>query len=532
MEQSSSVSDVRRESLLDKLINAEEVPSSMPSHQLDDLCSSGPISPGFFRIGTDPETNSVEETVEMIGKGTEEALDDLEIKTFLIKCEYCDMQFTKRNNYSRHVNSHTQEKQFNCRFCKKLYLRKDQWKNHLMSHMKAGSGFDCPVNKCDKQFELHNDLREHLENNHCITQDSPAECKLCQKTIEKSERLLVHYQTEHEEVIPKILNTKFEPVYPSLDDLAIQKNSPPKIKKRPRAKSMSVRLVKQETVKEATVPRKSVYICGECDRPFSTSGNLSRHRKTHLNLTPFECRQCNRCFATRFQMNNHMLDHNRPKLEINCPMGACEECFEKEQDLRNHLEKDHDIAELECKDCNQLFPNSQLLSEHFQAEHQEVAPRAISPAKASSPEKLSDMPELIPIDSDHSLEIDDDDDHVPVDRGSEEAIEDSTTFYFSEGVPMIQDFTTSPDNNSSSAEASEQPREPSLLPEEAAEVAVQPNPDVMKCEPCGITFDDTTLFLIHRIFHSPEHPFKCGVCKKQLEDKYQFNLHLIYSREH
>ncbi|CAL2031793.1 unnamed protein product [Caenorhabditis brenneri] len=460
--------DPRKESLLASLINAEEARNASSSHQMNDLRSSGPINPDFFRIMTNSMANS--------NSGVKTETEEEEEKPYLLKCEHCDLKFTKRNNYSRHMNSHTLEKQFICRFCPKFYLRKDQWRNHLMSHMKTGFGFDCPVNKCVEHFVRHGDLCEHLETSHVITQDSPAECKICLKVLEKPERLLVHYQTEHEEIAPKMKS--LEPVRPSFDDLAIQKSPQKAIKKRPRAKSMGVRLIKQEVKDEDyMVDEKPLHSCDVCHKSFSTSGNLSRHRRTHLDLMPFECRMCHKTFMRQYQLATHMRTHNRRK--IDSPVEEVDEMQEVEQD--------------------------------------DVATREITPAEAPAPEK---PPELVPIDSnDNSLVIDDgDDDQVPVE---EVAPEESTTFYFADGIPAVV-----------------QRQEPSQVPEAAAVAAVaveQPSntqTEELKCEPCGLAFNDTTLFVIHRIFHSPEHPFKCGMCKNQFNDKYQFTLHLLFSRDH
>lgn len=281
-----------------------------------------------------------------------------------------------------------------------------------------------------------------------------------------------------------------EPARPSFDDLAIQK-TPPQMKKRPRAKSMGVRLIKQEDEDpEYMEEKKPLHSCDVCRKSFSTSGNLSRHRRAHLDLMPFECRLCHRTFMRQYQFANHLRTHNRRKLEVDDIINA-----EQEAQIKNHQEQE--MAE--------------------EVEQDDVAEAQKTPEKA---------PELVPIDSDdNSLEIDDGDEDPMVDLVEEEAPENSTTLYLAEGVPVIQ---TAP----------VEPVEPAKVPEAtaaaAAVVVEPPNPQTeeLKCEPCGLTFNDTTLFVIHRIFHSPDHPYKCGMCKHQLDDKYQFTLHLLYTRNH
>lgn len=68
-----------------------------------------------------------------------------------------------------------------------------------MTHIKTGADFDCPVALCEQQFSQHASLRSHLDEAHNIGPNSPASCKRCSLMFSNSRRLLLHYQTKHDE---------------------------------------------------------------------------------------------------------------------------------------------------------------------------------------------------------------------------------------------------------------------------------------------------------------------------------------------
>ncbi|VBB29951.1 unnamed protein product [Acanthocheilonema viteae] len=105
----------------------------------------------------------------------------------------------QKANMHRHRMRHTGVKPYQCRYCLKKFFRKDQMQEHSMTHIKTGADFDCPVALCDKQFSQHASLRTHLDEAHAIAPSTPASCKRCSLLFANSRRLLLHYQTKHDE---------------------------------------------------------------------------------------------------------------------------------------------------------------------------------------------------------------------------------------------------------------------------------------------------------------------------------------------
>ncbi|VDM75308.1 unnamed protein product [Strongylus vulgaris] len=117
----------------------------------------------------------------------------------MYQCDICQMQFSQKANMHRHRMRHSGVKPYECRYCKKRFFRKDQMQEHSMTHIKTGVDFDCPVAFCTHQFSQHSTLRSHLDEAHNVCASSPASCKRCSLLFANSRRLLLHYQTRHDD---------------------------------------------------------------------------------------------------------------------------------------------------------------------------------------------------------------------------------------------------------------------------------------------------------------------------------------------
>ncbi|KIH61910.1 zinc finger, C2H2 type [Ancylostoma duodenale] len=169
----------------------------------------------------------------------------------MYQCDICQMQFSQKANMHRHRMRHSGVKPYECRYCKKRFFRKDQtckvavslerrlrkkglddeihslrqavlprqirdadfiiqvvavemqdefqMQEHSMTHIKTGVDFDCPVAFCTHQFSQHSTLRSHLDEAHNVCATSPASCKRCSLLFANSRRLLLHYQTRHDD---------------------------------------------------------------------------------------------------------------------------------------------------------------------------------------------------------------------------------------------------------------------------------------------------------------------------------------------
>uniref|UniRef100_A0A915PYK7 C2H2-type domain-containing protein n=1 Tax=Setaria digitata TaxID=48799 RepID=A0A915PYK7_9BILA len=184
---------------------------SSPEHFSPAAASSPPVSgnSSISKITNNSSSSSSSKTMHVCPHCNFETCMSQHMKSHLdaherhqgqmYQCDICHMQFSQKANMHRHRMRHTGVKPYQCRYCLKKFFRKDQMQEHSMTHIKTGADFDCPVALCDKQFSQHASLRTHLDEAHAIAPSTPASCKRCSLLFANSRRLLLHYQTKHDE---------------------------------------------------------------------------------------------------------------------------------------------------------------------------------------------------------------------------------------------------------------------------------------------------------------------------------------------
>lgn len=90
-------------------------------------------------------------------------------------------------------------------------------------------------------------------------------------------------------------------------------------------KSMNITLIEQKKL-----------ICDICNKIFSQSGSLNRHKKiSHEKLKPFECEYCKKCFGYKASLKGHIND-----IHTKIDFFECEICNKKitnKSNIKPHL---------------------------------------------------------------------------------------------------------------------------------------------------------------------------------------------------
>lgn len=128
-----------------------------------------------------------------------------------IFCEFCEKGFKSRNNYSSHLLTHSDERNFCCEICgkrsktisdlkkhKKTHLKKEETSQNCENQMKTHSGktrLKCKI--CEMEFSHRSSLhRHHLAH----TRKRKFTCEICQKSYARKEYLNKHYKTCWEKI--------------------------------------------------------------------------------------------------------------------------------------------------------------------------------------------------------------------------------------------------------------------------------------------------------------------------------------------
>ncbi|XP_065218702.1 gastrula zinc finger protein XlCGF8.2DB-like isoform X1 [Planococcus citri] len=106
-----------------------------------------------------------------------------------LKCEVCNIGFSRRSYLAEHVNIHNGQKPFSCYYCGKLF----SLRCNLVRHTRIHTGEKrFPCDQCDKKFILKKNLIEHQRTH---TGEKPFKCKTCDRLFGRRSSLVRHVRT-------------------------------------------------------------------------------------------------------------------------------------------------------------------------------------------------------------------------------------------------------------------------------------------------------------------------------------------------
>jgi len=114
------------------------------------------------------------------------------------------------------------------------------------------------------------------------------------------------------------------------------------------------------------------YKCSLCDKSFSDSGNLQRHKRSvHSNRRPYDCCYCGKLFKCSSDLECHVRTHTAAKPH------SCRHCSERStwpDQLKTHLLKSHNEGSwFTCNIFQKIFTQITNLRIHILC-HEGVKP--------------------------------------------------------------------------------------------------------------------------------------------------------------
>ena len=80
-----------------------------------------------------------------------------------------------------------------------------------------------------------------------------------------------------------------------------------------------------------------------CGKYFTQSSNLTRHKKFHEGIKPFKCQECDKRFSSNGNLKQHLLTHlnKDAKVELRCPFPGCNSKASNHSNLKTHYREYH-----------------------------------------------------------------------------------------------------------------------------------------------------------------------------------------------
>lgn len=124
------------------------------------------------------------------------SMETLDARPFKCLEKDCTLSFKNINHLKSHQQSiHLQqERTFQCKYCEKKFCLKTNLTAHIRQHYVL---FPCNFQDCHRQYKKLNNLKQHMERDHGLSELYLCNLDLCQERFKTLKELKQHRESDH-----------------------------------------------------------------------------------------------------------------------------------------------------------------------------------------------------------------------------------------------------------------------------------------------------------------------------------------------